>query len=60
MTRDERDKIKNFIYNVLMVFQHQDEFLADDSGFENYENPMFDKAISYILKKNKVKKECKK
>lgn len=55
MTREELEKIKDFIYNVLMVFQNQDEFLADDSGLGNFENPMFDKARSYILKKKKIK-----
>lgn len=49
MNKTERKKIKDFIYNVLLIFQNQGEYLADDSGFENYENPMFEKAISYIL-----------
>lgn len=49
MTRDERRKIKDWIYNVLLIFQHQEEFLADDSGVDNFENPMFDKAENYIL-----------
>lgn len=49
MTKEERQKIKDFIFHVLQVFQHQDEFLADDSGLENYENPMFDKAFDYLL-----------
>lgn len=56
MTIDERKKIKDFIFNVLQIFQHQEEFLADESGLANYENPMFDKAFSYILKNNKRKK----
>lgn len=49
MTRGERKKIKDFIFNVLQIFQHQEEFLADDSGLYNFENPMFDKAMNYIL-----------
>lgn len=56
MKRCELEKIKNFIYNVLLIFQHQEEFLADESGLANYENNMFDKAISYILKTKEVKK----
>lgn len=49
MTREERKKIKDFIYNVLQIFQHQEEFLADESGLDNFQNPMFDKAMEYIL-----------
>ena len=52
MKKDERQKIKDFIFNVLQIFQHQEDFLADESGLANYENPMFDKAMSFILKKN--------
>ena len=48
MTRQERTKIKDFIYNVLLIFQHQEEFLADENGLGNFENPMFDKALWYI------------
>ena len=56
MRRDERKKIKDFIYNILLIFQHQEEFLADESGLGNFENPMFDKALSYIVGNNKSKK----
>lgn len=49
MNKLERQKIKDFIYNILIIFQNQNEFLADDSGFSNYENPMFQKAMLYIL-----------
>lgn len=53
MTREERIKIKDWIYNVLLIFQHQEELLADESGLDNFENPMFDKAQKYILGKKK-------
>lgn len=49
MTRQERKKIKDWIYNVLLIVQNQEEFLADDSGLYNFENPMFNKALYYIL-----------
>lgn len=49
MTRKERSEIKSFIYNVLLIFQHQEEFLADESGVPNYENEMLNKAMNYIL-----------
>lgn len=49
MTRYERRKIKDWIYTVLLIFQHQEEVLADDSGLSNFENPMFEKAMHYIL-----------
>lgn len=61
MKKDELKNIKNFIYNVLEIFQHQEEFLADDSGLYNFENPMFDKAFNYLLPQKKLKeKEVKK
>lgn len=49
MKKDERKKIKDFIFNVLQSFQNQEEVLADESGLYNFENPMFDKAMEYIL-----------
>lgn len=55
MTRKERSEIKDWIFNVLEIFRHQDEFLADESGLDNFENPMFDKAESYILGIKKMK-----
>ena len=49
MTRKERSEVKDWIFNILQIFRHQEEFLADESGLDNFENPMFDKAESYIL-----------
>lgn len=49
MTRKERKEIKNWIYNVLLIFENQEEFLADESGLYNFENPMFNKAEKFIL-----------
>lgn len=49
MTREKRKKIKDWIYNVLIMVQNQEEFKADDSGLDNFENSMFDDALYYIL-----------
>lgn len=48
MKRSELIEIKDFIYGVLQIMYHQDEFCIDDK-LCNFENPMFDKAINYIV-----------
>lgn len=49
MTKSERQEIKDFIYNVLVAFQNQEDIHLGGSYKDNFDNPMFDKAIKYLL-----------